>query len=403
MTISLENILKGKTQIEGIPAFHLPLLKLIQKGHEVDFVLLSNFKGPYNIKVNWLKKENIIYNIYMPYSEKKGMLRIHRKVYRFFKLLFCSMKATKGNRYDLIYDHIGVVGQIVAALRGIPTGVRWYGDSNFCYATISKYGKFIAAFKHPLSYISFQLPYDFFLITDDHSYGDKVYEAWAPKNKSNLLYFWKSGIEMKEIDQCQYEIEVPNVDYIFYAARFSRWKRQDRAIEVLKEMHLRGRKIHLYFAGHLKGGPSSLSYIEELKAKIKEYELNDYVHFLGGISQDSLKIIANYSKATLLMYDIANLCNIFYEVLSIGAVVITIDTGSLDEFIYNGKNGFLVKNEKEACNCLELILDNPDLEKRIKENAKKTAYEKVMTADERFEKEVALIESVINSYPNRSI
>jgi len=43
------------------------------------------------------------------------------------------------------------------------------------------------------------------------------------------------------------------------------------------------------------------------------------------------------------------------------------------------------------------------LEKRIKENAKKTAYEKVMTADERFEKEVALIESVINSYPNRSI
>lgn len=398
MPLPIENILKGKTKVEGFPAYYYPMYKLIKKGHDVKFIFASNYPGPYNVKVDWFDPNNIIANLSMVYSEKKGLYRIFRGMLRVKQLLFHLWKATSKEKFDFIYAHssMAAIAQIIGMIRGIPVGVRWYGDSNFCYADIKKIGKHRAALKHPLNWLNYKLKYEFFLTTDDHSYGDKVYEAWKVKNPSGKFYFWKTGIEMKSIDECSTDIPIPDEKYIFFGGRFARWKRQDRVIETLKELHLQNIKLHLYFAGQTEGGASSIEYIKELKDLISKYNLDEYVHFLGGVSQDTLRVFAYNSIATLIMHDIANIGNVFYETMSVGAVLVVTDDGSVRQFIKNSENGFIVDDSKDAANKIIYLLSNSEKVESIKQSAISTSKLKFLSADERFDNEVTLIEGVMS-------
>lgn len=390
----LKDILSGKkeSEITHAPQFFHVWHKLVKRGHEVDFVVTSNFNGPYDIKVGWFSQENLYANIYDPVSEAPWYRRIFRRIKRFSKLFYAVYTATKEKDYDFIYCityQEGIAGNIVANLKGIPCGMRSMGT--MLNEDFKRYGVWGTALRRPAEFLMFKMNKVFFVMTDDGTKGDIVYQLWRPTPPKYDFYFWKTGIDMKTIDQLNPTLPIPKHPYIFFAARFDGWKRHDKVLKIVHLLHQRGEKIHLYFAGNITYN----SRFEEIKALVHEYHLDSFVHFMGAISQDDVKNYAYHAVANPLMYDISNLGNVFFELLSVGAVVLGKNDGTLDAYLKHEKNGFVINSEEEAVEIIEILLKMNDIVNNIKKNAVFFARKNFLSIDERFDKEVYLIERAV--------
>jgi glycosyltransferase involved in cell wall biosynthesis len=390
----ITDILTGKTEneITHSPGFFHPWFKLVQRGHQVDFVVASNFNNDVHVKVDWFSEENIVANVYDPYSETPWYGRIFRRLKRFGKLLYYTNKAISENDYDFVYCkafYEGLAGNIVANFRNVPCGMRSMGT--MLNIDFEKYGVLGTAFKRPIEYLTFKLKKDFFIMTDDGTRGDIIYKEWKPKKKHYDYYFWKTGVAIENIEDINSTIQIPDHDYLFFAARFDNWKRHDRILDLLRILHDQGLHLHLYFAG----GVQSRSYHATIHKMVKSLKLEDYVHFLGPVKQHDLKVLAYRAIANPLMYDVSNLGNVFFESFSTGAIVIGINDGSLEEYITHNKNGFIVNNEEEAAKVIRNVLQDNDYAQIIRRSAVISAREKVLTIDERFDMEVDLIEKTV--------
>jgi glycosyltransferase involved in cell wall biosynthesis len=388
LTSPLKSVIQGEDYITALPGFYYPMKMLMEAGHEVNFIVLANKMPEINIKISWFRKENIKRIVLYPKRTKKSKKYLSKvKAYLIFAI--SVYKELKKGNYDFVYYKAteAIVAQWIANRLKVPVGVRWFGDN--ISPEIAKYGSILAALKHPKDYIGFRSKCNFFLITDDNPGAGHKYKAWVPKKNPYELLIWKTGIEFKELNELILTIPVPSEPYILYAARFDPWKRQDRVVNILYRLHQNGYSIHLYFAGAYQ----LPDYLELINEKVAGYKLTDYVHFFGAIPQDDLRNLAHYAVANPFMYDGMNLGNVFYEVMSMGGVVVSLDDGSLNEYIVNNKNGYLVKDEDEASYVISEIIKAPDEVKSIRKNAYITSREKFMSAEERFGNEMKLIES----------
>ena len=302
--------------------------------------------------------------------------------------------------YDVIYGHsrLGAVAQTVGARRRVPVCIRWYGDSDFCCKTIEKYGRFVAAIKHPFNWLNYRLPYAFFLTTDDQSFGDRTYEAWKKKRPSGPFFHWKTGIEFQTVSDCAGEVTAPEGHYIFFAGRFARWKGIENVIETLHHLHQKGLPIDLYLAGSTDGGPSSKEYIEEIRGQVNQLGLAEHVHFLGGVSRETLKLFAYHATANVIMHHIANIGNVFYEMMSVGGVIVTTDDGAVRQFIDTGVNGFVVDGPQEGADRILYLLEHPDVGVEMRSAAVAQSREKFLSIEDRFDLEADLVEMAAQYY-----
>ncbi len=387
----LKDILSGKKEDEITHAaqFFHPWYQLVKKGHQVDFIVASNFNEPITINVDWFNEDNLYANVYDPYSELPWYRRIFRRIKRFAKLLYYTNKAVKQNKYDFIYCltyYEGLAGNIIANMRGIPCGMRSMGT--MLNEDFKQHGVTGTAWRRPIEYLMFKMKKKFILMTDDGTKGDVVYNEWKPQPEKYDFHFWKTGIDMTQIDQLHSDTTIPQHDYLFFAARIEQWKRHDRVIKTLHLLHQQGRKLHLYFAGKIQ----SHAYNDEIKSLISEYQLDEYVHFIGAIKQVDVKLMAYHAAANLSMYDVSNLGNVFFEIFSIGSIVIGINDGTLDDYLIHDKTGFIVNDEQQACDIIADLLNDPKKVEEIRTGAIEYAAKHVLSCDERFGREVELIE-----------
>jgi glycosyltransferase involved in cell wall biosynthesis len=393
MGVPLQDILSGKRveEVTHSPGFFQPWYRLALRGHQVDFVVTSNFDAICDINVDWFKKENLKINIYDPTVEMSILRRIPRRLGRLFRLIYHVNKALREDDYDFVICWAffeGFVGNILANLHGVPCGMRAMGT--LLMPEMRKRGPFLTALHHPVEYFSFKLRKSFFLMTDDGTHGDQLYKAWRPSQKKYDYLFWKTGVQFKTIDEISSEFKKPSSDYIFFAARFDPWKRHDLIVETLSKLHASGRLLHLYFAGAIQ----SKSYYEQVMRQIDDAELSDYVHYLGAIPADQLRLYAFHAVANIFMYDVSNLGNVFFETYTTGGVIIGKNDGSLDEYIDAGRNGFIVEDTDDASRIVEEILSRAHDVKAIKKAAIRDSRDRCISMNERFDAEVALIERV---------
>ncbi|MBO9470143.1 glycosyltransferase [Endozoicomonas sp. G2_2] len=393
MATPLRDILSGKTAEDArhLPGFFQPWYRLAKRGHQVDFVVTSNDNVEADVKVDWFSENNLKANIYDPALEASWHKRIFRRLSRLGRLAYHTNRAIRRERYDFIVCwafYEGLVGNIFAKVYGIPCGMRAMGT--MLYPELQRQGAFKLALRKPAEYLSFRLPKSYFLMTDDGTRGDAVYQAWRPRKERYKYLFWKTGVEVKPIDKVRSRREVPTHPYLFFAARFDPWKRHDKVVRMLKNLHEKGYAIHLYFCGSVQ----SEKYLSEVKALIAELGLKEYVCFLGSIAQDDLRFYAYYAVANPFFYDFSNLGNVFFESFATGSVVIGLNDGSLDGYIENGKNGFLVDDFDEAVDITEKILNDEIDIRKLRENAFHTSQERVIDRNERFDAEANLIEAM---------
>lgn len=383
-----ECLFEGATEINGLPSFNRPLKKLIEDGHQVDIVILhSTEKLPeFNIQASWLNNDMIKECLFY---ENRLLLR----PYNIIKNRRIVGNILKEGNYDFVYGH-GSASEVFRTLTkkyGVPFGQRLYGT--FLYDSIEKNGLFKTKIKHFIEYSSFVSKKSFLLVTNDGSRGNLAFKSINKLNKPYDFKFWINGVNSpaKLSDKAlqEYKKKLVEKPFIFYVARFDEWKRQERAVRILKKLNDKGYDMHLYLAGPPEKNNSW--YFNHVKNLVDQLGLERNVTFMGQVDSNTINMMCKLAIASLSLYDVCNLTNVFHEMLAAGSVIVVKNDGVVNDFINNGENGFLVNSEDEAVEIIEELILNPSIGKDIRKYAIDTSRNKMMTWEERIDKEIELI------------
>lgn len=146
---------------------------------------------------------------------------------------------------------------------------------------------------------------------------------------------------------------------IFYAGTISDTKGIGDLIEACRILRNRGFDFTLKLAG--KGG----SYCDALKHTLN-VENADWCQFLGKLPRE--EVFRYYSSATVCCFPSwwENMPMVVLEAMSLGAVVVSTDSGGTKEIITDGLNGFLVPRRtlEKLANALERAINLPEEERK---------------------------------------
>lgn len=404
---AVDTILGGmRTEtLGGLPAFYFPFKMLLDRGHTIDLLLYTPDEKT-ALESEHFKAENLI-QLHPKSGILPGALDYALQI----------SQATRKLLYDRNYDFVYGMGEgshlamQEAVKKGVPCGLRQYGTqemANVLEPMKSMFKRRLKALKdYTYITLSMQSRKSFLLATNDGSRADELYDILGIEEKKYPFFFWRSGVY---IPQTQ-----PVVDFetqgsypqtydpmaLSMINRIADVKRQDRAVQILGELHRRGYPFHLYFIGDV----SSQAMLDATNKAIEENGVADYIHFEGGKSQNECRQYARNSFATLLPCE-WNRVNIFYEVMGEGSVVVTNDNHSIDEFIEPDVNCLLYgeDNFAEAAEKIIALMDDPEKNKAIRAAAHRTAKEKFMSLEKRFGMEAQLVEDAamgrdLSQYP----
>ncbi len=381
----------GRNDANGMPAFIKPLKEIINRGHTVDLYVIDN-ESVNSININ---------------PNNRGMnvvrvLKYHQNILlRQFDILVMKKEIREllsNNHYDFVYGHGSAAGSVQKIIKefGIPYGHRLYGT--FLYDELEKNGILKTKIRRYIECSVFMKDKDFLLVTDDGTKGDKVFKMLNPGKEPFEFEFWLNGVDPvkninKAIDLTKYSIQ-EDTQFLFYLARISRWKGQHKAIDLLKTIKEYGYNIKLVISGQV----IDEDYFNEITDMINNYGLSNDVIFTGAIDRATAKELCKQSIASLSLYDLSNRGNVFYEYLSYGAIILSLNDGSLDDFIISGQNGFLVNNIKDGAVIIKGLLDGKYDNSDIRKRAQETYETKMLSWEERVDKEIELINSVIKKH-----
>lgn len=389
-----ECLFHGELEPNGLPSFNKPLKKLIHEGHTIDMILLYSYDvlEEFNIKAEWVKKINIIK--VFPYRKE-----LIKRLYDIKSIKSFINDILERENYDFVYGHGSATSIMnkVCKKNKVPFGQRIYGT--FMWDQITKKGYINACLRHVFEYKAFHDKKYFLLVTNDGSKGDKVYKRINGSSQNYDFYFWINGVNKPQnVTDKELEIFKENLvtkPFIFTVGRFDEWKRQEHSVTILKSLRDKGFDIHLYLAGPKV--KDNEAYFNKVFNQIETLNLNEYVTYMGNIDAETISNMSRLAIASINLNDVCNLTNVFHELLSSGAIIITKDDGATSEFIKNKINGFMINNLDEAVRIIINLLEDKEYQNSIRCEALKTSSKLMCTWDERVEKEISLIREAVNS------
>ncbi len=238
--------------------------------------------------------------------------------------------------------------------------------------------------KNYKSYYSFVSKFDYYVITNDGTGGDKAGDYFnIPRNR---VKFWVNGT-----DKCLKKINIKEQFsddlVLFCASRFNNYKRVERIILACKELDI---PIKLVIAG--------------------DGELNDYYRSLAGENTVFLGMLTNEETLDFIftcdlfisMYDLSNIGNPILQALSFGKPIITYNSGNTANFLKPfGENVVLIPHcddeEIIVKNLRESIIDlyhNPLKRQIMAKNTKAIVADLINSWDERLDMEIDFLKDV---------
>lgn len=162
---------------------------------------------------------------------------------------------------------------------------------------------------------------------------------------SSKLQTVYNGYDFKSIlEKSQEKIDIEiTPQSICTIGRIEENKGSDRVVEVIRLLHQEGKHYHLYFIG---AGDME----EELKKQVKEYQLEDYVHFLG--YQKNPYQYLSQMKVLLSMSKQEGFPGVYVEALSLGIPFVSTDVGGAEELSQEGRFGQIIESNQEAAQAI---------------------------------------------------
>lgn len=275
-----------------------------------------------------------------------------------------------------------IAGYLLSKYYRIPYIQRQYGT--FLFAKLNNWLELI---KYYAEVISFLLPAQKFIITDDGTYGDRVAKHFNISNEKIL--FLKNGIDKEKKSLCKeecrkYLIEKlnlpPNAFLTITVSRLVKWKRVDRAINAFNMIKEKDAFLLII------GDGEEREHYESLKN-------NSNIIFLGALSNLEVQKYMVACDLFLSLYDLSNLGNPLLEAMNAGLPIITLNNGNTKS-VYKNKNLILLPCSSEedivknVYNNILLLKENVVLRSKIAKNAKLYAKEEILSWEDRISMEV---------------
>lgn len=123
---------------------------------------------------------------------------------------------------------------------------------------------------------------------------------------------------------------------------------------------------------------------DRLQQQVKEYGIEDYVEFLGHVSDERLKIELSEASVFVLPCVIAEdgdrdaMPVVLKEAMASETACVSTTVSAIPELITDGYDGLLVpeKNPDQLASAIQKLLDNPEKRKNIAGNGRKTVHNK---------------------------
>lgn len=168
----------------------------------------------------------------------------------------------------------------------------------------------------------------------------EVYPDYASKLQTIYNGYDFQTILEKSQEKIDIEIAPQSICTI---GRIEENKGSDRVVEVIRLLHQEGKNYHLYFIG---AGDME----EELKKRVKEYGIEDYVHFLG--YQKNPYQYLSQTKVLLSMSKQEGFPGVYVEALSLGLPFISTNVGGAEELSQEGRFGQIIESNQEAAQAI---------------------------------------------------
>lgn len=204
-----------------------------------------------------------------------------------------------------------------------------------------------------------------------------------PNQKDKIIRIY-NGYKFNEIKEKSKEVISENIleNSICSIGRIEEQKGSDRTLDLVRTLHEKGYKYHMYYIGSGK-------LEKRLKEKAEEYGLTEYVHFLG-YQRNPYKYL-KYMKCLVSMSKQEGFPGVYVEALSLNVPFVSTDVGGAEELSQDGKFGKIIYNDEQAVEEIigyvekiqecdkEIVefLENLSLDKQIQE------FKKLLVMEER--------------------
>lgn len=288
----------------------------------------------------FLQKAFNIKYYYVPEKKKKGFIP---RRFQIFWLLW--RKRNELSHFDFIISHIPE-GSYIASYCNVPYAHIYHGNDNPMSVSRYWYGKYFAKV------------YDRFYkrIAQTATLKYTVGPTWGDVKKmfNPILHDVKpTPIESR-------------IGFIF-AGRLEEGKHIDRLIRIYAKIPVQiQEKHHFYIAGY--GSQEQV-----LKELVHQLNLEDKIHFTGGLSNKELITEDSKRKILLMASEKEGLPNVIAEAFSVGIPVVSTDAGDISRVLKSGYNGYLLPlkfTDEEYINAIKKILSDYE---RLAINALKTS------------------------------
>jgi glycosyltransferase involved in cell wall biosynthesis len=158
-------------------------------------------------------------------------------------------------------------------------------------------------------------------------------------------------------------------NYFLYVSRMHKSKRQDLAVRAFEIFYQKNKNFRLVLAFPMPDDLESIDYLNSIKKYIGEKRLP--VEFRIGMKNDEIKKLYAGCYACLFCARDEDFGAVPLEGMASYKPVISVNEGGPKETILDSITGFLVNDEKEMAEKMELLANNLDLAKRMGEAGRK--------------------------------
>lgn len=238
---------------------------------------------------------------------------------------------------------------------------------------------------------------DAVIMCNDGTRGQEILlKIKVPKKK---IYFWNNGLDLNftidpiTIHEIKNKLHLENKKVLITVSKLKIWKRVDRAIFALYKLktdyNLINTVLLIIGDGHDKAHLIKLA---------KKYDILESVKFLGEIPHKEVGIYFSLADIFLILQDVSNLSNQLLEALYFGLPIVSLNEKSTENLLMHNYNAMLVAPKQiknGVAKEIYKILNDEELATKLRQNAKLTAKEKILTWEQRMNKEIQLINKLL--------
>lgn len=334
----------------GIEVFNYHLIDELKKYYSINVLTYCNdlkIKGVAVHKLKWRRfaKLNLALSILFFIIKNKNSIKLiyfgHSRSHWIYSLVFIIAKKLLSVKYGFTF-HGG----------GLPNR-----KTKFPYKLLCKNAEFITGV------------------------SDRIVQENTKKSKRDIIYTPPllpfDVISPKNIYRAKWKIDPTDV-VLLYVGSLKPLKAVDSLIEalgVISIKRLQQHKLKVLIAGD---GVSR----KNLEKRVSELNLHDIVKFLGIVDRNSVNQLYNLANLYTICSEFEGLPISLLEAFANDLPCITSDATGLIDMSFNNKNSLLFKTRdfNDYANKLELLLNDIQLQDRLRKNAK-IYYEKHFSYD----------------------